>query len=263
MRKFLLSAVALAASSAIAAPVGNPSFPELLEEGYFIPAKSPLDLRAGYEGDFICDARMRQEEEGHGHVDSYKQDTNSGIVTINFLDRVDFYGVFGSSRVCSDWRFTDVDRMVNRVQMETSYHFLWSVGGRGILLKWGKTVCGVGARYNHSSLKPTWTTINGVPIPTGGTNLHWREWQVDFDLSHQIEIFVPYIGVKYSNARTKLGNYSVPISSSGSGSIHMKNRTPVGLVIGCAITTDQYFVFNIEGRLIDEMAASIVGDFRF
>lgn len=264
MRKFLLSTIMIGAgSSLIAAPVGNPSFPELLEEGYFISSKSPLDLRVGYEGDFIGDALMKQQEEGSGRVDNYRQETNSGLATLNISDRVDLYGVFGSSRVCCDWRFMATDLTINRVQLETGYHFLWAAGGRAIVLKWGGTVFGVGARYNAASLKPAWTSVNGLPIPTAGTCLRWREWQIDFDVSHQIEIFVPYIGVKYSSSFTKIGVFPVEISSSGSGVIHMKNRRPVGLVIGCALTSGKYFMLNIEGRLIDETAATIVGDFRF
>jgi major outer membrane protein len=196
-------------------------------------------------------------------VDDYKQDTNSGTVTLNILDRMDLYGVFGSSRVCSDWRFTAENMTVNRVEMETSYRFLWAVGARVLIFEWGCTNLGIGGRYNATHLKPTWTTINGLPIPTTGTRLQWREWQIDMDISYPIEIFIPYLGVKYSNARSKIGSYSEAISSSGSGSLHMKNRNLVGLVIGCTLTTEKYFMLNIEGRLIDEQAATIVGDFRF
>jgi len=263
--KFCLLTAALIGTGSIlvAAPVGNPSFPQLLDEGYFIPVNSWANLRIGYEGDFVNDARMKQDEEGTGRVDNYQQDTNSASVTVNIFDRVDFYGVFGSSRVCSDWRFIDSSLSVNRVQLETSYHFLWAIGGRGIVFEWGNTICGVGARYNAASLKPTWTTINGLPIHTADTNLKWREWQIDFDISYKIDIFVPYIGVKYSSAITKIGDFSIDISCSDSGVIHMRNRSPVGLVIGCALTTGKYFMLNIEGRLIDERAAAIVGDFRF
>jgi len=263
MRKLLLSTAIIGVHSALmAAPVGNPSFPELLKDGYFISNSCHAGLRAGYEGDFVNDARMKQEKEGRGRVDNYKQDTNSAVTTVNLFERLDLYGVFGSSRVCCDWRFS-TDAEINRVELETSYHFRWAVGGRGILLKWGNAVCALGARYNAVSLKPTWATINGISVPTSGTSLDWKQWQFDFDISYQIEIFVPYAGVKYSRAATKIGCFFVDISRSGSGTIHMRNRTPVGLVIGCTLTTGKYFMLNMEGRLIDERAATIVGDFKF
>jgi hypothetical protein len=269
MKKFALVSSLLAASSALfAAPVGNPAFSQLLQEGYFIPNHYWVDLRLGYEGDFVGDARMKQQEEGSGRVDNYRQDTNSGLVTVNFLDRLDVYTVLGSTRVCADWRFIEPGPLTNRVAMETSYHFSWAVGGRGILYEWGNTILGIGGRYNRTCLKPVWMTINGIPMPTAGTRLHWREWQVDLDISHKIDLFIPYIGIKYSNAHTKVGTFKmgavpIAISNSGSGALHMTNRTPVGLVIGCALTTGKFFMLNIEGRLIDEEAATIVGDFRF
>ena len=75
----------------------------------------------------------------------------------------------------------------------------------------------------------------------------------------------PISASKYSNAHTKIGTFDDVggITSSGSGVIHMSNRNPVGLVIGCTLTTGKFFMLNIEGRLIDEEAGTIVGDFRF
>ena len=263
MKKSIGSAIFFLSSSLFAAPVGNPSFPQLLQDGYFIPSNYWVGLRLGYEGDFVGDARLKQRDESSGRVDNYKQDTNSGTVTLNFLDRLDIYGVFGSSRVCTDWRFTAPGPTTERLCVETNYGFLWAVGGRGILYEWGKTILGLGGRYNGTVLKPVSAVINGIPTSTAGTRLHWKEWQIDLDISHKIDIFIPYLGIKYSNANTKIGTFPVEISNSGAGVIHMSNRNPVGIVIGCALTTGKFFMLNIEGRLIDEEAATIVGDFRF
>lgn len=264
MRNFAITAACIGLHVALyAAPVGNPSFPQLLQEGYWIPLNSCINLRLGYEGDFISDALMKQTIEGKGHIDRYRQDTNSGVATINVFDRIDLYGVLGAARMYADWRFEDSDEMVNRIELETCYHFLWAVGGRVIIIKWGETIFGLGGRYNATDTSPTWVSFNGNPIPTDHTHLDWTEWQIDFDVSHQIDLFVPYIGVKYSSARAETGEFLIDIAQNGSQSLHMKNRTPVGLVIGCTLTTDKYFMLNVEGRLIDEMAATISGDFRF
>lgn len=251
------------ASTLFAAPVGNPSFPRLLQEGYIIPCNSWVDLRLGYEGDFIGDACLKQYDEGHGRVDNYEQNTNSGTVTLNFNDRLDIYGVFGSSRATCDWRFRLPDLTYSQVEMETGYHFLWGVGGRCALFEWGNTILGLGGRYSAANMKPVWMTINGALTSAAETHLRYREWQIDSDLSYKVDIFIPYFGLKYSSNHTRMGTFPVAISNSGSGSLHMKNRKPVGIVIGCALTTGKYFMLNVEGRLIDEMAATIAGDFRF
>ena len=88
-------------------------------------------------------------------------------------------------------------------------------------------------------------------------------WQVDADMSYRIDIFTPYIGVKYSNVRSGVGILSTAISNSGLGVNFFENRSPVGVFIGCSLSSGKHFMLNIEGRLIDEEAVTISGDFRF
>lgn len=253
----------LLSGAAWAAPVGNTSAPELIEEGFFIPPDSWIDLRAGYEGDFVSDARLKQIKQGNGRVDDYKQNANSGTFTFNILDRLDVFGVFGSSRVWTDWRFDDPAGDTHRAELETLYDFLWAVGARGILFEWGCSSVGLGGRYEQSHYDNLWLTIDGASQPTSGTHLHWREWQVNLDVSYKIDIFTPYVGVKYSNTRAKIGTFDTPIANNLSGSNTFENRTPVGVYIGCALSTGRYFFLNVEGRLVDEEAVTISGDLRF
>jgi hypothetical protein len=234
----------------------------LIEEGFFISRDSWVDLRAGYEGDFVSDARLGQYDQGSGRVDSFSQNTNAGTVTLNILDRLDLYGILGSSRVCSEWRFSSGDG-ASIAELETLYDFLWGFGARGILFDWGCASLGLGGRYEHANYSNLWLTIDGSSVPVIGTYLRWREWQVDLDFSYKIDILTPYIGIKYANVRSDLGPFSEPISSSGSGTNHFKNRTPVGVVIGCSLSTSKYFMLNVEGRLVDEQAVTISGDIRF
>ncbi len=264
MKKLAMLMAAIVASTALyAAPVGNPSAPQLIDEGFFMSCDTWIDLRVGYEGDFVSDARMKQYREGHGRVDRYQQSTNSGTVTINVLDRLDVYGVFGSSRTQAEWRFVDTVGAVNLIDMETLYNFLWGVGARGLLFEWGNTSFGIGGRYSSANYKTEWLTTDGVPVSTAGTHLRWHEWQIDWDISYRIDLLTPYIGLKYSNAKARLSGFDTPIASSGSGTNHFENRTPVGMFIGCSLSTGKYFMLNVEGRLIDEEAVTISGDLRF
>jgi len=257
-----LIATLLISGSIFAAPVENTSAPELIKEGFFIPCDSVVDVRAGYEGDFIADARMQQYDYSSGRVDSYQQQTNAGTVTLNFLNRLDIYGLLGSSRTCVDWRFTIGDD-VRRAQLETLYSFLWGVGARGIFYKLGCLSFGAGGRFEHAKYDNLWLTIDGIVQNVSGTELHWRVWQIDLDMSYKIDIFTPYIGIKYSNVRSGVGLFATPISNSGAGVNCFENRTPVGVFIGCSLSSGKCFMLNIEGRLIDEEAVTISGDFRF
>ncbi|HSX37418.1 MAG TPA: hypothetical protein VLE95_01135 [Chlamydiales bacterium] len=245
-----------------AAPVGNTMAPALIQEGFVIPCDSWVDLRIGYEGDFVGDGRMEQIEQGSGRVDTFQQYTNSATFTFNALDRVDLFGILGSSRVCADWRY-DLSEAITRIQIETLYHFLWGIGGRVLLFEWEKMGLGFGGRYSYCHYRPSWLTTNAVPISTEGARVTWRQWQIDLSLSYQIDLFTPYLGVKYSNETVKLGIFSVPVSSSGLGINHFENKNPVGIYIGCSISNCKYFMLNIEGRLIDEDAVTISGDLRF
>lgn len=244
----------------LAAPVGNPSSPKLIQEGFFIPCESWISVRSGYEGDFVSDQRL--EQKGDGRVDCYRQETNSGTFTVTFLERLDFYTILGSSRTRSEWRF-DNQGDTQRVELETGYDFLWGIGLRGLLFEWGCASLGLGGRYEHANYDPVWLTVNGTVESATGTHLRWREWQIDLDLSYKIDIFSPYLGVKYSNVQAKAGTFQTIIANGGSGSNAFTNRTPVGVFIGCSLTTGRYFMLNVEGRLVDEEAVTISGDVRF
>jgi hypothetical protein len=257
-----VSSFILAGTVLCASPVGNPAAPQLIREGFVIPSDYWFSIRAGYEGDFVGDERMKQTTEGSGRVDNYTQNTNSGTLTLNIVDRVDVYGLLGSSRMEADWRFSSAGT-VARAQMQSKYRLLWGVGARAILYEWGNAILGLGGRYSGSIPKPFWMTINGTPVSVAGGQVRWNEWQIDLDLAYKIELFTPYVGIKYANARTKLKGFRIPIANKGTGSLHMESRTPVGVVIGCSLSTGQYFMFNVEGRLIDEEAITVSADIRF
>src|SRR3990167_4628498 len=252
----------LAIPGLFSAPVGNPAAPLLIREGFLIPASSWINLRGGYEGDFVGDGKLEQTIDGTGRVDTFQQYTNSGTVILNILERLDVFGVFGSSRVLTDWRF-ETGSTITQIQLETFYDFLWGVGARGVVFEWDKICLGIGWRYSFCNYTPSWLTTNAVPVSIGNTQLRWREWQIDLALSYKIDLFTPYLGVKYSNAHAKLGVFSIPISASETGANQFTNRTPVGMVIGCSISNGKYFMLNIEGRLFDEDAVTISGELRF
>lgn len=246
-----------------AAPVGNPSTPRILEEGFFIPKKSWANLRAGYEGDFIFDGQMKQDEEGSGSVDKYTQTTNSGSVTLNLLERLDLYGVFGSSMVCAHWRFSDMADRVRNANMETTHDFLWAVGGRAILFTWGNWDLGMGGRYSALHNHVYWLTIDGVNVSVSGSRCRWRQWQANLGVSYHIDLFTPYIGVDYLNVKTVLDGLTSSVADLGAREDHFKNRIPAGIYLGCTLSTGKYFMLNVEARVIDEEAVSLSGDFRF
>ena len=260
MRRF---AVLLVFTSLSAAPVGNPAAPALVRKGLIV-SSDDWSFRLGYEGDFVADGRMGQFDQGQGRVDQYQQNTHSGVVTLNLVGRLDLYGVLGSSRTEADWRFEDMAaETIARIDMETEQNFLWGVGARAILYEWCNTFLGLGGRYAACDYTPEWLTSNGTAESVDGTQFSWREWQLSLDFAYKIDFLTPYIGIKYSNARTLLRNFSTPISANLTGSDTFENRIPVGLYLGCSLSNGNYFILNVEGRLVDEEAVTVSADLKF
>jgi len=244
-------------------PVGNTAAPQLIGDGFFISRDSWVDVRTGYEGDFVTNARMNQIDQGSGRVDGYKQNTNSGTVTLNVLDRIDLYGVLGSSNTNADWRYTAVDNSVHRIEVESDNDFLWAVGARGIFFEWGKACLGLGGRYSAARYTLESVTTNGMAVSAANAHLQWNEWQVNLDISYRVELLTPYIGIKYSSNKTALNNFPVPIANDGAFHTHFRNAIPVGIFLGCSLSNGKYFMLNLEARLVDEEAITVSGDIRF
>ena len=89
-----------------------------------------------------------------GKGDIFKNDVNSGTITLNLQNRTDIYGVLGASRIRSDWRF-DNSGIMSRIELETNYKFYWATGAKIILFQWGNTALSLGGRY--STTKPSLT----------------------------------------------------------------------------------------------------------
>jgi len=263
MKKIWIAIACMITGTLASAPVGNTASPQILQKGFFIPDECWVNLRLGYEGDFVFDARLNQKQEGSGPVDKYSQTTNSGTVTLNVLERLDLYGVFGSSRACAQWRFKNLLGNVQNAEMETMHAFLWGFGARAILLEWGNWDLGVGGRYSAANNPLSWLTIDGSNAEAAGAHSRWTQWQVNCDISYHIDIFIPYIGIKYAIEKAVLDTISTPIANSGSVIDHFKTKCPIGLDLGCALSTSKYFMVNVEARLINEEALTISGDLRF
>ncbi len=246
-----------------AAPVGNPVAPQILNKGLITPNDFWLNVRIGYECDVISNGKMKQTDGSSGRVDLYEQICNSGTLTFNFLDQLDLYGMFGSARTDGNWLFTTDADVIQRVQFGTTYGFLWGVGGRLIVHQWDALGLGISGSYRHLLSHPSYLTLDATNESTKGTHLQWHEWQAGVALSYRMGILIPYLGAKYSQAHALLGTFVVPISGSASGNLHMQNRTPVGLFLGCTLSTGSYFFLNVEGRLFDEEAIAVTGEVRF
>jgi len=250
-------------STLVASPSGNPAFPGILQKGFLIPREYSVNVRGGYEGDFVFDGNMKQVEEGSGGVDEYAVVANAGTLTLNFVDRLDLYTALGSSRFCMQWRFTDPSNAIRNLRAETENDFLWALGARGILWHSKNWKLGVNGRYSKTTNQLQWLTVDGVNAPTNGGCFSQSAWNANLGISYTIDFLSPYFAVNFEHVRSKISSQKVSIADAGSRDNHFQNKIPVGINLGCTMSTGSYFMLNVEARLINEEAVTVSGDIRF
>ena len=215
------------------------------------------------------------------------------------------------------------------VELYTDTAFAWSVGARAALWECGCAT--LGASFQYAQSKPKVEELNvlcnaaeftinkpkgyvGQEFPleiTAGTeaatgtkdaSIDYHEWQASLALSYRLNMFTPYIGVKWSRAsfdadmiriaQPKLAQPILEITTwnptiAGAGSItadtggstdnaladtlqivsmqinKMKSRKSCGLAVGTTIVDADKYAVTVETRLIDERAAHVNAQFRF
>lgn len=207
------------------------------------------------------------------------------------------------------------------VELYTDTSFAWSVGARAALWECGCATLGASFQYAQSKPKveelnvlcnAAQFTINkpkgyvGQAFPlelTAGTDgatgtkdasIDYHEWQASLALSYRLNMFTPYIGVKWSRASfdadtiriaqpklataiSDITTWNPTISGATADAAglsntlqivslqlnKMKSRKSCGLAIGTTIVDADKYAVTVETRLIDERAAHVNAQFRF
>lgn len=211
------------------------------------------------------------------------------------------------------------------IELYTDTAFAWSVGARAALWECGCAT--LGASFQYAQSKPKVEELNvlcnaaeftinkpqgyvGKEFPldlTAGTekaagtkdaSIDYHEWQASLALSYRLNMFTPYIGVKWSRAsfdadtiriaQPKLATAIFDVTTlnptiAGTGDVKtagegqlgdtmqivsmqinkMKSRKSCGLAVGTTIVDADKYAVTVETRLIDERAAHVNAQFRF
>lgn len=236
---------------------GNPSAPEIIDEGIFINPEFPVSAKAGYQGDFIFGKKLRAYDGASGRIDTFSALMNQGVVTLNIVDSYEFYGSAGSMDTCISHR-PHVDG--KRREYETNNPLTWGAGLRAILFRWGRTELGFDGKYQHAHSGIKWITVNGTAFATGAT-LTYEEWQLGLGLSHHVDFLTPYAAVRYADPHAKI-KHLLPDVLPNSRFV-MKTHDWWGLSLGCTISSAKRFDLNVEVRLFDEEALTLAGNVKF
>jgi hypothetical protein len=237
--------------------MGNPAEPEIIDCGFFIPQDSCMGLKIGYQGDWVFDRMLKAYVGAHGRIDRFEIQMNQGMIALNYLDRFELYGTVGAMN-SSFWVRPHTDGM--RREFETDNH--WTAGGgvRLLLAEWGNTGIGLDGKIQYGQPSIKWITVNGVSHASGA-HLAYHEWQGSFAAYHTIDLFTPYLGVKYSNVHANVSGLSKIAYSHKH--FKMTNRCRFGMALGCTVSQGKKMDINVEMQLVDEQALTIGGNLKF
>ena len=257
-----LALVTLITTSGFSLYNGNPSSPELPEDGFLIPKECWLGIKTGYQGDYVFSRSMivhATDSNTPHQINSFSSYMNSGTLTFDFANRAEFYGVLGSYKLKLSQRLDQS----NRVHFSSDQHIAGILGLRAILATWGDTHLGADVKGFISYPEIDSIEINGSSVSSGSAKFSDREWQIGASLSHQVFCFVPYIGLTYTHARLKLSKLSSLKIYYPKEEFGLSNKYSFGFVFGFGLTADTGFSCNLEARIIQEAAATLSADFRF
>ena len=246
-------------NSLFAMYMGNPALPEVVEEGFFFCKDNWFAVKAGYQRDWVFDRNMKAVSRVSGRMDDFDLTSDQGVLTFNIIDRIEVYGSAGAARISASHR--PMRRVRN--EYETHDQFMWGIGARGLFANWGKASFGIDLAYERTHPTIKWITTNGVPISSRtGSKVTYYEWQVGLGAAYQVDLFFPYIAVKYSNASARFKHLPVGFFQN-SRHFKTKNRRKFGMALGTTLSTGSRFSASVEARVIDEQSITLAANVKF
>jgi len=235
MKKILLLSVIscfIVSGLVYASPVGNPSKPLLASE--------EMPFSAGAEFDFVFERELDVADMDMSIENLFLY---TAKLSYTLEKRVDFYCLLGVASGELSWEASGLD-----LSIDTEAAFAWGLGATVFLYEFDNGLR-LGADGNFRMTEPSLDTVIDA-------DLEYSEWQIALAVSKQIDKFIPYGGIKYSDVKVEL---TVP----GLGSEDTNSDNLFGIFLGCDFLVDDNLSFGLQGRFIDETALSIQGTYRF
>jgi major outer membrane protein len=273
-KSFFTLLTVLACSAAQALPVGNPSDASLLcdgliWEGHCGDPNDPcltwcdaFSLRVGFYGDYVFNRHLRLDtNEFNKSIEHARLSTNAGFIAANFWDRFDLFTSLGATRLCLESNsFAFGGPSGSRTTVESSTDFSWSLGLRGTIWECGCTSLGAEAQYFSTCPHINRVTFAElISVYPSNVDAKYREWQVGVGISHRINIFVPYIAVKWSRAKVDYDNATFGIATL----LDQRSKKDWGYAVGVSLVDCEKASLTVEGRFADETALYVNGQLRF
>lgn len=239
--------------------MGNPSAPQIIEEGFFFCKENWFAVKAGYQRDWVFDRNLKAVSKVSGRLDEFESISDQGVLTINLINLIEIYGSGGAAR----FHISNRPTAGIRDEYQTHDQFTWGVGARATFYQWKDLAFGIDGCYQGAHPKIKWLTVNGAPVNLrDGSKITYHEWQIGLGVSYQIDIFLPYLGVKYSNVSANFKNLPPGFLQKGDH-FKGKNQRKFGMAIGTTLSNSNRFAATVEARLIDEQSITLAADIKF
>jgi len=262
--KYLLTALMVLCVSGMvyAAPVGLTSEADATKAELW--AEENLGLSIACIGDFISD---RDIDVAGGE---FEMDTIFARIGLSAFDRINLYVDFG--QVLDMSYACELNTTLVQVKYEYDDDFIWGIGLNGLLYRWDNGLeIGAGASYRQAEMNIEKATIDGNSYDRAQFALvndgDLSEWQAAVELAWNLDFFVPYVGIKYSDVEVD-GDVTLAITQyNGSGK---DAGTNVGGFVGVTllprldgIPKSEQVSINVEARFIDENALNVGLAYKF
>jgi hypothetical protein len=258
MSRFFLFFPALLA----AAPIGNPAEPALMSAGLFTGVGRWIKASTGYVDDYISNKRYVTNDPAEFDPDrvfkKFGLHSQMGTVSLVFLERIEFYGMFGGTKERIKWYQPPppTSTLATVFDFQTTYHFAWQLGTKVVLLAWGKTYLGGDFSYfdvpsSHKAFFKFFNRVN-LPMDSEPQKFNIKEWQGSLALSSTFWLLTPYAGASYLKSRLHI------TSGPENSPLEYKNEEPWGYFYGLTLSLSPKFLITGERRLRDEFAYTLL-----
>jgi hypothetical protein len=257
MRQLILCCfLFLSFSNAHAMLVGNPAQPGLQTCGAFFKSPPWVSFRVGYLDDWVYQEKLHPA--GNTSTPTSMQlSTYAGILTLNFQNRIDLYGIIGSSRLQLDQ------------EIFTKRALGWGVGGKLIIFEHGNFFLGTDWKYFQTNQKPRFFVMDGLPYNiVSNCRLQYHEIQAAVGIAYRISVCAPYINATYlvSKLEPKPVKIFVRLPDEpeiGDTSLDRQELTEWGLALGLTLIDKARATLAVEWRAINQNAIDWNFEIRF
>ena len=177
------------------------------------------------------------------------------------LDNLDVYVRAGASDYKVKSQFFTGSRADDKLKFDTDTDFAYGFGLKGTYNLNENLLLGCDLQYRRSKHEAEGkdTPVSGAESSTTYKSFVIQEWHVAPYIAKKLGNFVPYLGVRYSDAKLDIERPD----SSNFGEVKAEADNNVGVFVGTDYKLGENWKLNLEGRFVDETAMSFAATYKF